>query len=608
MDSAGEGLAEAEPKLEPGRLRVRAGHISKLGSVITVEGEDGRPVIIEIGELEAGGVRIQARRVVADLGARTLRASGEVRLERARLITRRPYAFDRSVRRDGTGRIVIPGSPGGPSLTPRTSPAFSGHISSGEGSVGRTERGPGHEEYFTEVLVGRELAYDNQARSGSLDGAMLQLGTFDISAASIVLEGDTYQARDVTLRPSGLSEREKKIYGTPPFSLRARQAGVRFEDGQDGQRGGRLWIRQAGLYYRNTRLLPIPRALLAPLSRVRIGGPVGIGLPSNGPPLLRIVPTFSLNSTDRILLGARISAGLRGPHPSNLAGAAVEPGTPNSKNSGAGALLDASSASLGAGSGRAGRARAAALGGSTSVVNLDLGISGRLGFRGGISLENRSRLGLLSLQARRADLISTQLTNKLEVDRSPELSFDSALLPVLSLGAGRGVGAFASASGGRFSERAVRSGLPRVESSRLSGTVGLSTRLDDRDGLYADIFATRTRYGLSDSSYSNTGFELGYLGQVLPQVRGLFLLRRVSLDGSTPFRFDVVEIPRELRATFDIEATPRFLIPIDLRYDLGRKTLRDRSVGVLRNYKTFAYGVVYQSARRDLRLELRSSF
>jgi len=85
-------------------------------------------------------------------------------------------------------------------------------------------------------------------------------------------------------------------------------------------------------------------------------------------------------------------------------------------------------------------------------------------------------------------------------------------------------------------------------------------------------------------------------------------LRLTRESGHTPFRFDLVEIPRELRTTFDVELTPRFLLPFDLRYDLGQSKVRDVTFGILRSYKIFAYGVEYQTARRDLRLEVRAGF
>ena len=49
-------------------------------------------------------------------------------------------------------------------------------------------------------------------------------------------------------------------------------------------------------------------------------------------------------------------------------------------------------------------------------------------------------------------------------------------------------------------------------------------------------------------------------------------------------------------------------MPIDLRYDLDRKEFRDKSIGLLRSYKAFAYGMSYQAARRELKFEFRSGF
>ncbi len=554
-----------ESKLAPGRTRVVAGRLSKEGSIITIEGADGAPAIVESGDLEAGGERIQAQSVILNIDpqVQSLRASGQVRLERSRPVSPSYDSFSRSEYSDATGHSVTLSRPLIDASRPSTSGASGSDASSPSNPAGAqsSKRRRPRQQFFTEVLAGSNLVFDGKTRTGSLDGALLQLSNLDISAASILIESTSYRARQVVLRPGGLSEAERKIYGTPPLSLRARSIDVLL--GQNKTQRGHIVVRRAGLYFGNTRLLPIPLEVLSPFGLLRPRG-------SRAPRIFKAVPTFSLNSTDRFLLATRISFPL---------GGLARP-----------------------------RASGLSAGNSSSSFNLDLGISGRLGFRGGVSLENRSPLGVLLLQARRADVITTQLTSRLEVNRVPEVAFSSPLVPLLSLSSGRGIGAFASASAGRLSEGVVGSDAPRVQSSRFSGTVGLTTRLDERDGLYADVFATRSRYGLNSLSYTNTGFEVGYLGRLLPQVRGLLSLRQVSVSGATPFLFDVVEIPRELRTTFDIQATPRFLIPIDLRYDLDRKILRDKTVGVLRNYKTFAYGVVYQTARRDLRLEVRSDF
>jgi hypothetical protein len=91
-------------------------------------------------------------------------------------------------------------------------------------------------------------------------------------------------------------------------------------------------------------------------------------------------------------------------------------------------------------------------------------------------------------------------------------------------------------------------------------------------------------------------------------VRGLFSYRATDVRGSTPFRFDRIEIARELRTTFDISLSPRYIVPIDLRYDIDLRRLRDERFGILRNYKTFAYGLTYQTARHELRLDFRQGF
>jgi hypothetical protein len=552
----------AQAKIEPGRILVRAGRVSKAGDLVTIEGDSG-PVVIESGSLgpDTDGARIQAQKVELDLGKQTLHAEGEVRIERSRQVRRSLYNYNRQERRDATDLPVEYGVRSrGADTTVRSVP-------------GRFSR----DETFTETFVGRDLKFDGRTRSGVLDGAVVTLATLEISADSIIIEGDTYRAQQIVVRPGGLSPREKEIYGTPPFSVRARQATVVLQRGAAGDpQRARVIVRRAGLYFRNTRILPLPLGLLSPYAYVNLG-------PVRGGTTYRLIPTVSFSSNDRILVTTRVSVPL-------------------------GSLGRSRPLSPGESAVSGGVATKTSPANNFSTLNFELGLSARLGFRGGVTLENRSRIGVLALQARRADIITTQLTNRIQLDRKPELSFDSPILPVLSLGSGRRVGAFASASAGSFSERLVGAARPEINSNRLTGTLGLSTRVDNHDGFYADLFATRSRYSFNNLSYTNTGFEVGYQGQLLPQVRGLFSFRNVNLGGATPFRFDTVEIPRELRATFDIQPVPRYLIPIDLRYDLRRSSFRDASVGLLRNYKTFAYGAVYQAARRDLRLEVRTNF
>lgn len=57
-----------------------------------------------------------------------------------------------------------------------------------------------------------------------------------------------------------------------------------------------------------------------------------------------------------------------------------------------------------------------------------------------------------------------------------------------------------------------------------------------------------------------------------------------------------------------MQITPRYLIPLDFRYDVDLGRFRDKSFGILRSYKYFAYGVAYNVARQDFHMEFRQGF
>ena len=91
-----------------------------------------------------------------------------------------------------------------------------------------------------------------------------------------------------------------------------------------------------------------------------------------------------------------------------------------------------------------------------------------------------------------------------------------------------------------------------------------------RDQLYESFSVS----GIPISLIDTAGFEVGYVGSLGSRLSGQFSFGATKVRGSTPFEFDEVPITKELRATFDILLTPRYIVPIDLRYDLGRKELR----------------------------------
>ena len=300
----------------------------------------------------------------------------------------------------------------------------------------------------------------------------------------------------------------------------------------------------AGLYFKSTRILPVPSYSF------------NTGFSSQNSEQ-RLTPGVSLNSADRFLLTTEFQLPLDKTDPEKLS------------------------------------ARA------------DIGLSARVGLRGGAGLTSTTNLGRFALDFRRSDVVSSQLTNRIELDRKPEFTYRSPAFATFNLGRERAGLAF-DASLGDFTERFI--GDDRSTSStRARARLVFSTRLRAGYGPFLRLFAATSSYG-AGGSYRNTGLEIGYDGRLLNRFRGQITLRATDVNGSTPFRFDRVEIRRELRATVDYQLNPRYILPFDLRYDLQQGRFRDATFGVLRSYKNFAYGVVYQTARRDLRLEVREGF
>ena len=396
----------------------------------------------------------------------------------------------------------------------------------------------------TETATGQNLTYDFTTGKGQLDSADLRLATLSIATGNLEINDQTYVASDVILRPGPASDADREIYGTPPFSLHARRVTVSPTQ-KRGEDARRVQISGGGLYFGKTRILPVPS----------YGFTTGGGRNTSDS---RLTPGVSLNSADRFLVTTEFRFPLDKTDPQQLS------------------------------------ARA------------DIGLSARLGLRGGVGLTSTNDLGRFALDVRGKDVVSTQLTNRIELDRLPELTYFSPAFATFDVGRQRAGLAF-DASLGDFTERLIGVDGSRTSSTRARARLVLSTRLSPGDGAYARLFAQVAAYG-SAGTYRNNGFEVGYDGRLLPRLSGQVSLRATSLGGQTPFRFDRVEIARELRATVDYQLSPRYLLPLDLRYDLGRGRFRDETFGILRSYKTFAYGLVYQTARRDLRLEVRAGF
>ena len=496
--------------------RLYAPSIAYDGGTIIAEGTDDDPV-----RLEGTGTRIIARKVRLDTVKKQVSAEGAVRVER--------------------------------------------QVSSKRFSTygGKAAGGSAETEMVTETLQGENFEYNYETREGTLGATRVRLANFNINARQIIIIGTKYIARDVVIRPGGLSDQEIRIYGTPPFSIRAREAEIdtskpappnktSSDTADDVQIGGpvtaRTRVRGAGLYFKNFRILPIPSALLGRT----LGGP-------REQETYQLTPRAVFNSSDGLL----VTVGLKYPF------------TP--------------------------------LNPDRLTLTTDIGLSTKVGFRGGAALDTSTKFGRFALGARVNDVISSQLTNRIELDRLPELTYESPKLPLFELPGGRRAGIKLEMSAGDYRER-FSTDNRLVHSSRLQGVLRFTTRMGKGTGPYLDLVARGARYSADASNLTTAGFEVGYAGALGSRINGQFSYGATKVTGGTPFEFDKVAIQKELRATFDILLTPRYIIPIDLRYDLDRKQLRERKFGLLRNYKTFAYGLTYQSSRQELQFEVRQGF
>lgn len=504
----------AAPAAATQTARLYAPSISYEGGTIIAQGTEDDPV-----RLESDQARIIAQNVRLDTENKTVSARGKVRVERQ--VTMKRYSAFRS----------------------------------------RGDEDETNDETITETLTGEDFDYNFNTRQGKLGATSVRLANFNISAESLTINGQLYTARNVIVRPGGLSEEELKIYGTPPFNLRAREFTIdaskpavsnanSSDDGRDESTSGlsaRTYAKGAGLYFKNTRILPVPSALL---SR-RLG--------RREQATYQITPRMYYNSSDGLLVTTKLYFPISKTNPDRL------------------------------------------------NLTTDIGISTKVGFRGGAELESSNKYGRFKLGARINDVVVSQLTNRIELDRLPEFDYRSPALKLIDLPGGRKAGFRLGFTAGDYREK-FSNGNYRTESSRLQGQVRFTTRLSREDGPYLELFARAAKYSNHFENLTTAGYEIGYAGPITSRIAGQFSYSATNISGSTPFRFDEVEISKELRATFDVMLTPRYIIPIDLRYDLERGELRDTTYGILRNYKTFAYGVTYQSARNELRFEIRQGF
>lgn len=489
-----------------------ADNVTYDNGIISAEGTPEKPVTYR-----SGGVTVTAQKVLLDTNARTLTATGTVHVTR-QLPSKR--------------KLLSPS---------RLKSYYS-------------------EETQTETLSGDHFFYDYGKQQGSLDNVKIVLANFNITASQLIINGQKYIAKDVIVRPGGLTDEELKIYGTPPLSLHARLLTVdnsktaptdSADKAQDATTSHQpsLSAQGAGLYFRNTKILPVPSYVLR---NSALGG-------NRDKKAFSITPQIATGSVDGLLITTQLQYAFNPEKPDSLQAVA------------------------------------------------DLGISLRQGFRGGLGLNANNKFGSFNVNAHVNDILTNQIDNRVRLNRVPEVNYKSPDLGLFNLPGNRQAGLLLGASWGNYRETDIDNDH-HVDSARTQLYAKFTTRLKNPRGPYLELFARSARYSNFDQHMNTLGYEIGYYDNITKYLDGQFSYSHTNVSGATPFSFDSVEIRSELRATFDILLTPRYILPIDLRYDLDENEFRDKSFGILRNYKTFAYGLTYNTAHRELRLEICQGF
>jgi len=513
---ADEASPPADVKLakpvNPGQGALTADNVTYANGVISAEGTPEKPVVYR-----SGNVTVTAQKVLLDTTVQTLTATGTVIVTRT-LPGKRPILRPNRLMRDYA------------------------------------------DEMQSETLSGDHFFYDYGKQKGSLDNVNILLPDFNISASELTVNGQIYTAKDVVVRPGGLTNEELKIYGTPPLSLHARLLTIdnsktaptgTTDKAQDASVSHQpsLTAQSAGLYFRNTKILPVPNYVL---QQTALGG-------NRDQKAFSITPQISVGSVDGMLLTTQLQYAFNRNNPGSLLAVA------------------------------------------------DLGLSLRQGFRGGLGLNSNNKLGSFNVNAHINDIVTTQIDNRVSLDRLPEFNYRAPKIGLFNLPGGRKAGLILGFSAGRYREKNIDNDN-EVESGRTQFYAKFTTRLRNPRGFYAEISASRAKYSNYAQDYDTLGYEVGYYDNITKYIDGQFSFSHTNVSGATPFVFDNVEIRTELRGTFDILLSPRYILPIDLRYDLDENEFRDKSFGILRNYKTFAYGLTYNTAHRQLSLEFRQGF
>ncbi len=218
------------------------------------------------------------------------------------------------------------------------------------------------------------------------------------------------------------------------------------------------------------------------------------------------------------------------------------------------------------------------------------------GFRGGPELGYEGHDFNLLVRAKYHDTADYHFNPDLLVDIRPELLARSRPLVLIP----KRLGTYLVLGYGSYLE------LPtKVSGTRTTFEYHLDTRAaQTRYRLFAHGSFRRSEYS-GNTALSVYGFEVGTHGKLTRALEGDFVLALQEVNGRSKFQFDEVLIAKELQAKFDYRVSRGWIVPFLVRYDIERSAVRDSRFGLMRAYDCIAYGMSFDTARREFRFEGR---
>ncbi len=234
--------------------------------------------------------------------------------------------------------------------------------------------------------------------------------------------------------------------------------------------------------------------------------------------------------------------------------------------------------------------RAVRLGQRSDFASVDLLLSTKRGPRGTVSVFRRQGEGRAGIRLSRRAGVADELTASLTLDRFPE-AFASWPWTVSKAAK---LNMRADISVGSYSEHPTS-----AEASRANVKLGLEQGVDGNEkGVFGGLRYRKSWYSNS-SSLEVLESELGIRSQPNRKTFGEVAFIHRASHGSTPFEFDDVDVPNELRVRLELDTGKFWALGAAVRYDTAASEVMDQTLSLTRKVHCLTYTLKWHQLTGD---------